>query len=224
MKKYLAHLRPMERRLVIGVAVLIFLVLNAWKVWPHFSDWGELDQRLNSARIKLKLYQTATMQIPALKTKVDAFGSEGAFVAPEDQSINLMRTINAQAAASGVLVQGFSPHPLTLTNDAFFVEQVQNITVVATETQLVDFLYKLGSSTSMIRVRDLALRPDSPHYHLTADIKLVASYQKNSTPAKAAGKPAAPAVPPKAPAMAAPAAKANFLSTSNAPPIHSFHS
>ena len=68
----------------------------------------------------------------------------------------------------------------------FFVEQVQNINVLATEDQLVDFLYKLGSASSMIRVRDLTLQPDPPHQRLTADIRLVASYQKNPTPATAA--------------------------------------
>ncbi len=69
----------------------------------------------------------------------------------------------------------------TQTNDVFFVEQVQNINVLATEEQLVDFLYKLGSGSSMIRVRDLTLQPDPPHQRLAADIRLVASYQKNPT-------------------------------------------
>jgi hypothetical protein len=31
----------------------------------------------------------------------------------------------------------------------------------------------------MIRVRDLELQPDAPHQRLTANIRLVASYQKN---------------------------------------------
>ena len=69
---------------------------------------------------------------------------------------------------------------------SFLSQQVQNINVLATEEQLVDFLYKLGSGSSMIRVRDLTLQPDAPRQHLTADIRLVASYQKNPTPATAA--------------------------------------
>jgi len=64
---------------------------------------------------------------------------------------------------------------------------VQNINVVATDQQLVDFLYKLGSGASMIRVRDLELQPDAPRQHLNANIRLVASYQKNpAAPARAA--------------------------------------
>ena len=47
MKKYFDQLRPMERRLVIGVAVVGFLVINGWQVWPHFSDWSDYSRRLD---------------------------------------------------------------------------------------------------------------------------------------------------------------------------------
>ena len=116
-----------------------------------------------------------------------SFEGQGEFVAPEDQAINFMRTIQAQAAASGVGIGSITRARSTHTNDAFFVEQVQNINVVATDEQLVDFLYKLGSGASMIRVRDLELQPDGPRQHLNANIRLVASYQKNPTaPGRAA--------------------------------------
>ena len=178
MKKYFAQLRPMERRLVVGVLVVLVVVLNAVFIWPHFSDWGNLRGRLDEAHRKLKLYQTAVGQIPALKVDLGKFESEGEFVAPEDQGINFMRTIQTQSNQSGVQLQNTS-RQLTHTSDAFFVEQIENINVLATEDQLVDFLYKLGSGASMIRVRDLELQPDPPHQHLNANIRLVASYQKS---------------------------------------------
>ena len=103
-----------------------------------------------------------------------------------------MRTIQSQSARSGVGIVNTS-RQLTRTNDAFFVEQVQNINVTANDEQLVDFLYKLGSDASMIRVRDLELQPDAAHQHLTANIRLVASYQKS---------PAAPAASKSATAKA----------------------
>ena len=178
MKKYFAQLRPMERRLVVGVAVLLVLVLNAVFIWPHFSDWGNLRGRLNEAHRKLKLFQAGVAQIPALQADVKKFESAGEFVAPEDQGINFMRTIQAQSAQSGVAIVNTS-RQLTHTTDAFFIEQVENINVLATEEQLVDFLYKLGSGASMIRVRDLELQPDPPRQRLNANIRLVASYQKS---------------------------------------------
>ena len=188
MKKYFSQLRPLERRLVIGALVALFIVLSWVFVKPHFSDWSDLSGRKTDADRKLKLYQTAVAQIPALKSQVKIFESEGEVVALEDQGVNLLRTIQTQSVQSGVSLQNSSP-PRTNTNDVYFVTQVQNINVLATEPNLVDFLYKLGSGSSMIRVRDLTLQPDAPHQRLTADIRLVASYQKKlnpATPAKTA--------------------------------------
>ena len=183
MKKYFAHLRPLERRLAVGVLVILIIVLNWVFIWPHFADWGNLRGRLDSARRKLELYQTAVVQMTNYQAQVKSLEGQGEFVALEDQAINFMRTIQAQAEASGVGRANYS-RSIMHTNDAFFIEQVQNINVVATDQQLVDFLYKLGSGASMIRVRDLELQPDGPRQHLNANIQLVASYQK---------KPAAPA-------------------------------
>jgi Tfp pilus assembly protein PilO len=180
MKKYLSQLRPLERRLVVGVGVLLLIVLNWMFIWPYFNDWENFDARLSNANHTLEFYRTTIAQMPDLQSKVKKYESEGGYVPPEDQGINLMQTIQQQSAQSGVQLQNFS-RPTTSTNDAFFIEHDQNINVLATEGQLVDFLYKLGSSSSMIRVRDLTLQPDPPHQRLVADIKLVASYQKNPT-------------------------------------------
>jgi len=186
MKKYFAHLRPLERRLAVGVLVILIIVLNWVFIWPHFADWGNLRGRLDSARRKLELYQTAVVQMTNYQAQVKSLEGQGEFVALEDQAINFMRTIQAQAEASGIGRANYS-RSIMHTNDAFFIEQLQNINVVATDQQLVDFLYKLGSGASMIRVRDLELQPDGPRQHLNANIRLVASYQKNpAAPADAA--------------------------------------
>lgn len=179
MKKYFAQLRPMERRLVVGVAVVVFLVLNAVFVWPHRSDWSDLKSRMDRARAKLDLYQKAVAQIPAYRLQVKNLENGGESVPTEDMAINFMRTIQSQASASGIGVPNTVSRQITRTNDAFFVEQIQNIGVTATDGQLVDFLYKLGSGASMIRVRDLELQPDPQRMHLNANMRLVASYQKN---------------------------------------------
>lgn len=186
MKKYFAHLRPLERRLAVGVVVVLILVLNFVFIWPHFSDWSQLKTRLKNARATLANYQVIIAQATNYQAQVKSLEGQGEFVALEDQAINFMRTIQAQAEASGVGRANYS-RSIMHTNDAFFIEQVQNINVVATDQQLVDFLYKLGSGASMIRVRDLELQPDGPRLNLNANIRLVASYQKNpAAPARAA--------------------------------------
>ena len=179
MKKFFAQLRPLERRLAVGVLVVFILVLNWVFIWPHYADWSNLHNRLETARQKLALYQTTILQTSNYQAQVNAFLSQGEFVATEDMAINFLRTIQSQALASQVQMGSMS-RPMTRTNDAFFVEQIQNINVTATDEQLVDFLYKLGSDASMIRVRDLELQPDPPHQKLNANIKLVASYQRNA--------------------------------------------
>ena len=178
MKKYFAQLRPLERRLAIGVLVVVFLVLNYVFIWPHFSDWSNLRQRLDAARNKLKLYQTTIAQTAAVQAQVNGLQSQGEFVALENQGVNMLRTIQTQSAQSHVSIVNNS-RQITRTNDVFFIEQVQNITVLANDEELVDFLYKLGTGASMIRVRDLELQPDTARQHLNANIRLVASYQKN---------------------------------------------
>ena len=179
MKKFFAQLRPLERRLAVGVLVVFALVLNWWFIWPHFSDWSNLHRRLEEAQQKLKLYQTTISQTSNYEAQVKGFESQGEFVATEDMSVNFLRTIQSQALASGVGIVN-PGRPITRTNDAFFVEQIQNINVTATDDQLVDFLYKLGSDVSMIRVLDLELQPDGPRQKLNANIKLVASYQRSA--------------------------------------------
>jgi len=182
MNKYFSQLRPLERRLAVAVMVVVFLVLNAVFVWPHISDWDNLQLRQAAAESKLQLYNKAISQSAGYQKQVDALESSGDVVPPEDQGINFTRAIQSQSSASGVAILNTS-RQITRTNDQFFVEQVLNINVQATDEQLVDFLYKLGSGASMIRVRDLELQPDPPRQHLNANIRLVASYQKNP-PAK----------------------------------------
>ena len=53
MNKFFAQLRPLERRLAVGVLVVFILVLNWVFIWPHFSDWSNLRHRIADARQKL---------------------------------------------------------------------------------------------------------------------------------------------------------------------------
>lgn len=204
MKTYLSKLNPSERRFVVGVALVLFLVINIFWVWPHFSDWGAIRSRLNQANATLATFDAMFQKTNAIGKEVDAMQRGGGNVPPEDQAVSFQRTIQTQAAQSGVFVSG-NNRLLTRTNSPFFMEQIQTITITAGEKQLVDFLYNLGSGDSLVRVRDLSVHPDPPHQQLQATITLIASYQKNFKAAPAA-KPA-PVAKPAAVAKPAPAAK-----------------
>ena len=41
------NLRPNERRLVIIVLIVVFIILNFIFVWPRFGDWGKIKARRN---------------------------------------------------------------------------------------------------------------------------------------------------------------------------------
>ncbi len=171
------NLRPFERRLVVGVGAVVFIVLNIVFVWPHFDDYEKAKEALKTARKKQTTFQEEIRQKPETESRVKAMEAEAEPVPEEDQKTEFLRLVQMQAAQSGVNISGTS-RQTTRTNDPFFLEQQQTITVICEEQPLVDFLFKLGTSASMVRVRDLSLRPDPPRQRLNGNIKLVASFQR----------------------------------------------
>jgi Tfp pilus assembly protein PilO len=178
MKKYLARLNSTERRFVVGVFVVVFIVINVLFIWPRFKDWEQVKAQMTKAQTRLRDYQKEIGQKANYERLVRELESEGTPVPPEDQMTEFLRTIQVQASRSGVRIDGNTQQP-TVTNQ-FFLERAQGLSVVAGEPQLVDFLYQLGAGTSLIRVRGLTLRPDPPRFQLTASITLVASFQKKA--------------------------------------------
>ena len=201
---YFAKLNPAERRFVIAVGVLFFIVINFFWVWPHFDDWGRIQRQLNLKRTTLATYQAMIQQQPTLQTELRKLAGQGSTVPPEDQSTEFFRTINTTASQNGVSFIGNS-RSIQRTNQ-FFVEWVQTVQVQATEKQLVDFLYALGTDTSMIRVRALSVHPDQSRMQLSANITLVASYQRN--PKVGAASATTAAAPAPTPTTAPPPATA----------------
>ena len=177
------NLRPFEKRLVVGVAVVVFIVVNAVFVVPHFSDWGGVQGRMTEARQKLAKWQGVAAEEPKYNKLVEDLQKQGYSVAAEEQSYQFTDAILRQAQQSGVNIM--DKGRISSGTNQFFLDQSLTISVQSGEQQLVDFLYNLGSGNSLIRVRDLVLRPDAPRQNLSANVKLVASFQKK-TPAKAA--------------------------------------
>ncbi|MGO9204244.1 MAG: hypothetical protein ACLQM8_27305 [Limisphaerales bacterium] len=203
MKTYLDTLRPHEKRLVVGVAATAFVVLNFWFVVPHFSDWEQVGFRRQKAEEDLKKRSAKIAQMKVYNEQIRALSADGYKVPAEDQSLHFATEVQTKAALCGINLSSFG-HVAERTNNPFFVEKSITVTATAKEQQLVDFLYDLGSSNSMIRVRDLALRPDAARQQLVAQIKLVASYQK-ALPVKAAARSAKTSAP--VPGTAPPAPK-----------------
>ncbi len=70
------NLRPFEKRLLAVIGIVLFVILNFWLVFPHFSDWGRLQEQKWNAERKLRVYQNEILQIPELEAKVKQFEGE----------------------------------------------------------------------------------------------------------------------------------------------------
>jgi hypothetical protein len=191
MKRYLEQLKPQERRWVVGIGFIVFVVLNYWFVWPHFKEWELDNKKMQTSRDTLTKFRAELAHRPEYERKIKDLESQES-VMPEDQAIDFDRYYQNRARESKVLIMNNS-RLVTTTND-FFLEQQMSLTVQSGEKELVNFLYTLGSSNSLVRVRAMSLRPDGQHQQLNANVTIVASYQKKAaTPSSASGKVAAPA-------------------------------
>ena len=180
MMRYLdkLNLRPNERRLVVVVALVFFVVLNLLFVVPHFSDWKRDKARMIVGERTVAMFRTELKHKPEYERKIKELESDGGTVLPEDQAIDFDRFIERQVGASGVLPTQKSRVTTRNTND-FFSEREMSITIESREKPTVEFLRSLGEGNSIMRIRSLSLRPLEPaHQQLRCNVTIVASYQK----------------------------------------------
>ena len=189
------NLRPFERRLVVVVGIVLFVVVQFIYIWPHFGDVGKMDLRRQKALTELATRNATIAETNKFAADLKKLQGEGLDIPPEDQAVTLMRTVQSLSSQSRVNIQNTSK-PFNTTNQ-FFMEQSLTVSTVSEEGPLVDFVYKLGEGNSLIRVRDLTLRRDQSQTKLTASIKLVASYQKSAGSTRATGNRATTSTPGK---------------------------
>ena len=67
------NLRPFEKRLVVGVGAVLFLVLNAWFVVPHFSDLRQARDRQAEALKKIERWQVEIDQSSKYQAGIKKF-------------------------------------------------------------------------------------------------------------------------------------------------------
>jgi Tfp pilus assembly protein PilO len=204
------NLRPQERRLVVLVLIVVFVVLNVWLVWPHFGDWTLFTLRRDRAQHTLDLYAREVARIKAYQVKLRELESAGSSVVPDEQGLDLVRKVNNLAQSSKLFVIGADSRPRVTQNtktNSFFEEQYLTLHANSDTEELINFLVSLTSTNSLIRVKDLQLKiADASGTKLDENMTLVASYQRStpskaapSTPAPVSNSPAAKALTPRAP-------------------------
>jgi hypothetical protein len=201
MKNFLdrLNLRPPERRLLVVVSAIVFLVLNYSFIWPRFKDFRIGQRSLAAARKTLDNYRNEKLHLPDYQAKLEKLKGEGSDVLPADQAIHFTRMIQELARSNhidpsywgqAVAAKGIA------ANTNYFEELKMPIRVTTGEQELVDFLYNLGAGNSMVRVRDMTLIPGQMDQraggptNLNVTLTLAASYQKkNPIAPKPDGKP-----------------------------------
>jgi hypothetical protein len=199
------NLRPNERRIVIVVGVVVFIVLNAWFVWPHFNDANKALTTINRGRLDwTNHYEKIQRDTRAggTRAQINSLMKEegGDLEGGQSKDIQLVRKVQEKAPQYGVTVLQYNESQSTAFNgktNEFFEERSLRISVQTGESNLVNFLYDMGNDPAMIRVRELHMKPaDQNRYRLAGEVLLSANFLK---------KPSAPATAPtsKAPARAA---------------------
>lgn len=177
------NLKPGERRFVVFVALIAFIVVNALMVWPKFFEWNKVTAREKRANDELQQYRREVDNIKKYQLTLRELADKGAQVQTEQQASELQNTVRAQAQLSGVTINNYIPVTRGVggKTNQFFDEQSATVQFSAEEKPLVDFLYNLGAGSSMIRVRNMTLNPELPNrYRLQGSITLVASFQRSA--------------------------------------------
>jgi Tfp pilus assembly protein PilO len=200
------NLTPAERRLVIIVGIVVFVVLNFWLVFPMFGEYGKYDQRIHDANATLKKYQDEINKRSTYTNQLAQLENSGVYVPSEEAALRLSQEVNSQATLSGVTFSSITPMQRQGSGgktNAFFEEAAVTITVNTGEKELVDFLYRLADKDLLIRAKSMTIGPDPSQTRLQGQITLVKSLQRRppkTTTAAAVAKPAAtPAASPAKP-------------------------
>jgi len=214
------NLRPQEKRLVVFVGVVVFVVVNLIWVVPELPN--PLTGRLGKVRIwndrrkaseeTLQRYTGEIGRIRAYSNELVTLQSENVTIGNEDATLSLARDVSSLAMSSSVQIDLNNPVQRTPRTNSLFEEAGLRITVTALESNLVEFLYNLGARGTLIRVRTMSLSPDPSQTRLKANLEFVQSFLKRTikpgTPLATAAKAAAKASAGTAPRTTAPAAQA----------------
>jgi len=165
-----------ERRVVMFVAVVLIGVL-AWMAFDMIPKPEQTNFKINKINRDLKNWKVERFKVDSYNKQINELEGMSSAVVQEEQEVDMSRTINKLEASSGINVsrQG---RVNTETNN-FFIEKSMRIDFSGKENQIVDFLWKLGESESLVRVSEMRVRPDKNRYKLEGWMELTASYQKN---------------------------------------------
>ena len=107
--------------------------------------------------------------------RIQLLVAEDPGILPQDQADRFARAIFAQAAAAQVAV--VSASRVNSQTNSLVCEKRQTLALEATKPQLLNFLRSLAESNSVLRVRDMAMRPNPDRTRLVANVVVIGNYR-----------------------------------------------
>lgn len=188
------NLRPQERRLVVIVAIVVFVVINFWLVIPMFGEYGKNQQRMGDAQKNVDRYKAEIGKKQLYQKQLNDLQAQGSSIPSEDAALRLYQEVNSQANLTGLGYTSISQATRGGSGgktNAFFDETSVTVSVRTGEKELIDFLNRLTDKDMMIRAKSMNISPELPGRNsLQGSITLVKSFQRKP-PVKAAGPAAA---------------------------------
>ena len=177
------NLNAYERRLIGGVLLGIFFVVNLMLVGPKFSEWGEVRAQRESAQQKLRVYQAVLNKRGGLEERLAKLESSGMKVLPEERSSKLFELIQQKLRENKLPATGLQDNRpssragnLRKPKEEFFEQNTYSLNINADYKQLIDFLVAIGGDEDlMIRVGRLHI--ELAGHQLNCRITLIANYQ-----------------------------------------------
>lgn len=179
------NLNAFERRLIGGVLLGVFFVVNLMLVGPKFREWGEVRAQQESAQQKIRVYQAVLNKRDDLEERLEKLENSGMKVLPKERASKLFELIQQKLRDNKLPATGLQHNQnrpssragnLRKPKEEFFEQDTYSLNLNANYKQLIDFLKAIGSDENlMIRVGRLHLT--SAGHQLNCRITLVANYQ-----------------------------------------------
>jgi Tfp pilus assembly protein PilO len=178
------NLRPQERRLVVIVSLVVFILLNMWFVFPFFGEWGKVQNDLGKDSSTLDRYRKEIARKAQYDRKQRDLEQTGSEMLNSEN--DFMRIITSQAASAGVYLtdqRALAASGIGTRTNQFFQEQSISVQLNSGGKEIVDFLVGIAAQNMMIRVREMSLRPEPPQNptKLVGSIVFAGNYARPQT-------------------------------------------
>src|SRR5262245_35792034 len=95
-------LSPQERRFVVIVGIVVFILINWWVVIPMFGDWGRFNQRIDDTRKQVEKYKSEIRKKAEYEKKEKELRTLGGGVSSEEAALRLQQDVVNQANLVGL--------------------------------------------------------------------------------------------------------------------------